>query len=128
MNYKIGDIVEGEITGIQPYGAFVLLEDKEQGLIHVSEIQSGYTKNIHQYLRIGQKVQAKIIDIDDYTQKISLSLRAMETRARNNEHYKKRYFNKRNQYIGFKTIQENLPVWVKIALDDLANKKNKHES
>ena len=44
MDCKIGDIVDGYVTGIQPYGAFVSLDEETQGLIHVSEIQSGYTK------------------------------------------------------------------------------------
>lgn len=77
MGYKIGQIIKGDITGIQPYGAFVSLDNHTQGLIHVSEIQAGFTKNIHQYLEIGQKVQVQIIDIDEYTQKISLSLRTL---------------------------------------------------
>ena len=47
MTYKIGQIIEGKVTGIQPYGAFVSLDNETQGLINVSEVQSGYTKNIH---------------------------------------------------------------------------------
>lgn len=78
MNYRIGEIINGKITGIQPYGAFVSLDDETQGLIHVSEVQSGYTKNIHAILTIGQPVTVQIIDIDEYTKKISLSLRTLE--------------------------------------------------
>ena len=47
MTYKIGQIIKGKITGIQPYGAFVSLDEETQGLIHVSEVQSGYLKSIH---------------------------------------------------------------------------------
>ena len=72
MTYKIGDILEGTVTGIQPYGAFVSLDDETQGLIHVSEIQSGFTKNIHEVLQIGDPVHVQVIDIDEYTKKISL--------------------------------------------------------
>ena len=78
MSYKIGDILEGQITGIQPYGAFVSLDDKTQGLIHISEVQSGYTKNIHDILSVGETVKVQIIDIDEYSQKISLSKRTLE--------------------------------------------------
>lgn len=53
MTYKIGQIIEGKVTGIQPYGAFVSLDNETQGLIHVSEVQSGYTKNIHSLLKVG---------------------------------------------------------------------------
>ncbi|MFZ4356441.1 CvfD/Ygs/GSP13 family RNA-binding post-transcriptional regulator, partial [Enterococcus gallinarum] len=75
MTYKIGQIIEGKVTGIQTYGAFVSLDNETQGLIHVSEVQSGYTKNIHSLLKVGQPVTVQIIDIDEYSKKISLSLR-----------------------------------------------------
>ena len=78
MTYKIGQIIEGKVTGIQPYGAFVSLDNETQGLIHVSEVQSGYTKNIHSLLKVGQPVTVQIIDIDEYSKKISLSLRTLE--------------------------------------------------
>ena len=77
MTYKIGQIIEGKVTGIQPYGAFVSLDNETQGLIHVSEVQSGYTKNIHSLLKVGQPVTVQIIDIDEYSKKISLSLRTL---------------------------------------------------
>lgn len=47
---KIGDKLEGTITGIQPYGAFVELESGVTSLIHISEIRSGYVSNIHDIL------------------------------------------------------------------------------
>ena len=123
MDFKIGDIIEGEISGIQPYGAFVSLNPSTQGLIHVSEIQTGYTKNIHHYLHVGQKVKAQIIDIDDYSKKISLSLRTLDKNTTHSIPYKKKYFTNRNAEIGFKTIEEELPVWVEKALEDLTDKK-----
>ena len=56
---KIGDKLEGTITGIQPYGAFVELESGVTGLIHISEIRSGYVSNIQDILTIGEKVLSK---------------------------------------------------------------------
>ena len=69
MTYKIGQIIEGKVTGIQPYGAFVSLDNETQGLIHVSEVQAGFTKNIHGLLTVGQKVTVQVIDVDEYSQK-----------------------------------------------------------
>ena len=92
MDCKIGDIVDGYVTGIQPYGAFVSLDEETQGLIHVSEIQSGYTKNIQDVLKIGEKVQVQIIDIDEYSQKISLSRRTLEGQFIHTGNRKKRYY------------------------------------
>jgi general stress protein 13 len=119
MNYRIGEIINGKITGIQPYGAFVSLDDETQGLIHVSEVQSGYTKNIHAILTIGQPVTVQIIDIDEYTKKISLSLRTLEKNAPVIPHRRKRYYTNKNKKIGFRTIEEQLPKWIKEALTEL---------
>lgn len=121
MSYKIGDIVTGRVTGIQPYGAFITLEDNTQGLIHVSEIQSGYTKNIAEKLALHQEIRAKIIDIDDYSKKISLSLRVLEKYPVNPPFHKKKYSTNKNKKIGFQTIENSLDEWIKVALEDLTN-------
>lgn len=125
MTYKIGQIIEGTVTGIQPYGAFVSLDSETQGLIHVSEIQSGYTKNIHDVIQVGEKVKVQVIDIDEYSQKISLSRRTLETTYVANRSHRKRYFTNKNKKIGFKSIDEALPVWVTEALEQLQKEKLK---
>ncbi|KAF1305839.1 S1 RNA-binding domain-containing protein [Enterococcus saccharolyticus] len=120
MTYRIGNTLEGTVTGIQPYGAFVSLDDETQGLIHVSEIQSGFTKNIHEVLQVGDSVNVQVIDIDEYTKKISLSRRTLETKFVHTGHRKKRYFTNKNKRIGFRTIDEQLPIWTKEALEMLS--------
>lgn len=125
MDCKIGDIVDGYVTGIQPYGAFVSLDEETQGLIHVSEIQSGYTKNIQDVLKIGEKVKVQIIDIDEYSQKISLSRRTLEGQFIQTGIRKKRYFTNKYKKIGFTTIKEALPYWVKEAMDALLENKSR---
>ena len=49
---KVNDIIEVVVTGIQKYGAFVLINNKYDGLIHISEISSGYVKNINDELML----------------------------------------------------------------------------
>lgn len=125
MDCKIGDILEGLVTGIQPYGAFISLDEETQGLIHVSEVQSGYTKNIQEILEIGERIQVQVIDIDEYSQKISLSRRTLEGQFVQSGIRKKRYFTNKYKKIGFKTIKEALPVWTREAMDLLLTKKSK---
>ncbi len=127
MGYKIGQIIKGEITGIQPYGAFVSLDSHTQGLIHVSEIQAGYTKNIHQFLEIGQKVRVQIIDIDEYTKKISLSLRTLAEYSPVPAYQRKRYFTNRNKNIGFRSIQAQMPKWIEETLHYLSNVRSENQ-
>ena len=61
MQYKVGDIVLGTVSGIQPYGAFIKLDNNEQGLIHISEISSYFVKNITQFVTVGQKIKIKVV-------------------------------------------------------------------
>ncbi|OTP11446.1 general stress protein [Enterococcus sp. 10A9_DIV0425] len=123
MTYRIGQIINGRITGIQPYGAFVSLDEETQGLIHVSEVQSGFTKSIHTLLKVGQPVTVQIIDIDEYSKKISLSLRTLEKKATAIPYRRKRYFTNKNKRIGFATIEEQLPIWITEALYELEQKR-----
>ncbi|WP_313539788.1 CvfD/Ygs/GSP13 family RNA-binding post-transcriptional regulator [Enterococcus sp.] len=125
MSYQIGNIIEGTVTGIQPYGAFVSLDKETQGLIHVSEIQSGFTKNIHEVLQVGQKIRVQIIDIDEYSQKISLSRRTLEPTFVQPPFKRKRYFTNKNKRIGFRTIEEILPVWTSEAKQMLEKESNR---
>lgn len=125
MECKIGEVLEGVITGVQPYGAFVSLGEELQGLIHVSEIQSGYTKNIQDVLQIGEKIQVQVIDIDEYSQKISLSRRTLESQFVLSTPRKKRYFTNKYKKIGFSTLNEALPSWTHEAVTLLLKESKK---
>src|SRR5699024_3919382 len=126
MTYKIGQIIEGRVTGVQSYGVFVALDEATQGLIHISEIQSGYTKNIRELLKVGEKVQVQIIDIDEYTKKISLSKRTMEKQFVRPPYHRKHYFTNKNKKIGFQSIEDNLARWIRDGMILFAaNKENK---
>ena len=78
--YEIGDVLTGKVTGIQPYGAFVALDEQTQGLVHISEITYGFVKEVGEYLSIGQEVEVKVLEIDEAAEKISLSIRALQER------------------------------------------------
>ncbi|MGB3161296.1 S1 domain-containing post-transcriptional regulator GSP13 [Carnobacterium sp.] len=125
MDYKIGMIVEGKITGIQPYGAFVSLDKETQGLIHISECTHGYVKNLNEVLTVGDRMDVVILDIDEYTKKISLSLRALEEQTHFHYHSKKRkYRQEKTEHDGFDTIRKLMPQWIKEAKSDEAKKMN----
>lgn len=127
MNYRIGMVLDGKVTGIQPYGAFVALDDKTQGLIHISECRHGFIDDIRSYLNVGQRVKVMIIDIDEYTQKISLSVRCLEkpfdfeVPTTHSSH--KKYWTNRHVHEGFAPIASRIDGWVKSALEDIAEGK-----
>lgn len=76
--FETGSIVTGKVTGIQPYGAFVALDEQTQGLVHISEITYGYVKDINEHLKVGDEVKVKILSVDEEAGKIGLSIRATE--------------------------------------------------
>lgn len=78
--YELGDVLTGKVTGIQPYGAFVALDDDTQGLVHISEITYGFVKEVGEFLSVGQEVEVKVLEIDEAAEKISLSIRALQER------------------------------------------------
>jgi len=76
-NYQVGDVVEGEITGVVDFGAFMKFNNIGlEGLIHLSEIDWTLVSNPREILKPGDKVTAKIIDIQG--DKISLSLKQLK--------------------------------------------------
>ena len=75
---QVGSIIAGKVTGIQPYGAFVALDENTQGLVHISEITHGYVKNINEHIKVGDEVNVKVLSIDKEAGKIGLSIRATE--------------------------------------------------
>jgi len=74
--YMVGNEVEGEITGIVDFGIFVKIEDGLEGLVHISELDWGLVEDPRKMFKIGQKVYAKIIEINNG--KISLSIKALK--------------------------------------------------
>jgi small subunit ribosomal protein S1 len=74
--YTLGDVVNGEVTGIVDFGVFVKIEDGLEGLVHISEIDWALVENPRLLFRVGEKVKVKIIEIKDG--KISLSLKALK--------------------------------------------------
>lgn len=121
MTYQIGQKVTGTVTGIQPYGAFVKLDETTQGLIHISELKSGVVKNLSDELSVGQQVSAIILDIDQYSQKISLSVRQLslmalaDTPIIKNTNVKRRFWTNYHLDFGFEPIALAMPGWLKEA-------------
>ena len=74
MSLEVGAIVEGEVTGITNFGAFVQLPEGKVGLIHISEVSNVYVKDVHEFLKEHDKVKVKVLSIDARG-KIGLSIK-----------------------------------------------------
>jgi S1 RNA binding domain protein len=77
---EVGAVVEGTVQRITPYGAFLQLEDGKVGLVHISEIDRNYVRNVEEHLRLNDKVQAKVVAIKE-DGKIDLSIKALQDPA-----------------------------------------------
>lgn len=75
--FEIGQILEGKVTGLTNFGAFISLPENKTGMVHISEVSSSYVNDIHDFLKEGQDVKVKIIDISD-AGKISLSIKKVD--------------------------------------------------
>ncbi len=74
MVLEPGKIIEGKVTGITQFGAFVTMENGKTGLIHISEVATEYVKDIKDHLKEGDTVKAKVLSVDK-NGKVSLSVK-----------------------------------------------------
>lgn len=74
MGFEVGSVLEGKVTGITKFGAFVSLPENRSGLVHISEIAYSYVNDVHDHLTEGQTVTVKVIGIDD-NNRINLSIK-----------------------------------------------------
>ena len=77
MEFGVGSIVEGKVTGITKFGAFVSLPGGKSGLVHISEIAYSYVSDVSEFLKEGQEVKVKVIGIDE-SNRINLSIKKAE--------------------------------------------------
>jgi predicted RNA-binding protein with RPS1 domain len=116
---QVGDIIDVTITGIQPYGAFALLPDHSTGLIHISEISDKFVRNIESFVKVGEKITVKVIDIDGIHHQAKLSLKAVYQYKRK---HKRGYRSQRKPIIetpkGFAPLKELLPIWIEAEMKE----------
>ncbi len=76
--FKIGEVVEGEITRITPFGAFARIHDNIEALVHISELSESHIKDPSEVVEVAKKYQFMILNIDEENHKIALSLKAVK--------------------------------------------------
>lgn len=76
--YNVNDVVTVKVAKLMPFGAFLELEPGIEGLVHISQISEKRITKPEEELKIGQKVNAKILDVDEEKKKIELTIRELE--------------------------------------------------
>ena len=111
MSLEVGNKVEGKITGLAKFGAFIDLGNNKTGLVHISEVSDKFVEDINDELKVGQVVTVQILSIDD-NGKIALSMRNREKEAEEKKEqpkpeYKKRETSNRRPSKPFNKKQSN---------------------
>ena len=105
MKFKVGDIITARVSGIQPYGAFVTIDENNVGLIHISEISDKFVRNVGDYVQVDDEIFARVIEVDDENKRYKLTIKNYDYRE-----------GKNNDIVdvnGFTPLAEALPEWMK---------------
>ncbi len=119
MKYEKGKIIKGHVTGIENYGIFVGLDDYYSGLIHISEISECYIRNINDYVKVGETIKTKIVDIDEENYQMKLSIKNVDYKM---NHRKKVKIVETPS--GFTPLKDNLDGWIAKRLEEDEKNKN----
>jgi general stress protein 13 len=113
--YKKGQIVKCNITGVENYGIFVNLDNYYSGLIHISEISKDFVKNVNDYGEVGETIYVKILDVDEKLNQVKLSIKDIDYRIKNNN--KNKGIKEIGQ--GFGKLEDNLQKWIDEKLKEI---------
>lgn len=75
--YPIDSIVKGTVVRITSFGAFVALEPGIDGLVHISEVSNKFVSKVEEAVKVGQEIEALVLDVDPEEKRISLSIKAL---------------------------------------------------
>ena len=131
MQFEVGSITEGSITGIKNFGAFVELQNGKTGLVHISEISNAFVKEIKDYLKEGDKVKVKVINVSPEG-RVELSIKQASggsVAADTKSNFIKREEPKvKNSVSMANKFEDMMNKFKKLSDEKLANFKNKVES
>lgn len=114
---KVNDIIEVVVTGIQKYGVFVLINGKYDGLIHISEISTGYVRNINDYVKIKDKIYAQVVEVDEENKKYKLSIKNIDYRNGG------KILNNGDIITnGFEPLKDHLDLWINEKIKEIMDK------
>ncbi|MGY2712078.1 S1 RNA-binding domain-containing protein [Thermostichus sp. MS-CIW-28] len=76
--YTSGQVVEGKVSGLKPFGVFVDLEEGVTGLLHIKQVSQSFVASLPDLFKPGQRIKAVVIDVDEAKGRMALSLRVLE--------------------------------------------------
>ncbi|GAB7387203.1 S1 domain-containing RNA-binding protein [Bacillaceae bacterium] len=116
MSIEVGSKLEGKVTGITHFGAFVELPNGQTGLVHISEIADNYVRDVHDFLNINDIVTVKVINVES-NGKIGLSIKQAKERHSH-----------RSRHAAGSSFEDKLSKFLKESEDRLASLRRHTES
>lgn len=113
--YKVGKIVKGNITGIEKYGIFVNLDNFYSGLIHISEVSNDFVKDINKFGQVGETIFVKVLEVDENTNHVKLSIKDINYRATRRSTMSKIH----EEGTGFLPLMNSLNGWIEKKLKEI---------
>lgn len=137
MSIEVGSKLQGKVTGITNFGAFVELPDGSTGLVHISEVADNYVKDINDHLKVGDQVEVKVINVEK-DGKIGLSIKKAKDRpeapqrshSHSNSHSQRPRQNRSNERNAprAETFETKMAKFLKDSEDRLTSLKRHTES
>lgn len=115
--YKVGNVITGCVTGIEKYGIFVGLDEYYSGLVHISEISDGFVKDVADYVKLGETILVKVIDVNDDECHVKLSIKDIDYRIED-----KKLKKIEETGSGFQILKDHLDSWMEEKTTEI-NKK-----
>ena len=118
--FKVGEIIKVIVIGSQHYGIFIKSLDDESysGLIHISEISNDFVKDVNKFAKLNDIIYAKILDVDNETKHLKLSIKATLPKTRFKHSYTK--IKSDEKHADFSCLEERLNGWI---IEQLKEKK-----
>jgi S1 RNA binding domain protein len=129
MSIEIGSVVEGVVTGITNFGAFVELPGGKVGLIHISEVADVYVRDVKDFLKEQDKVKVKVLSVDERG-KIGLSIKQLQAPAGNAQSPRRAHANDNRRPNKFNALsfEDKLSKFLKDSDERLTDLKRNTES
>ena len=126
MSIEVGTKLQGKVTGITKFGAFVQLSDGVTGLVHISEIADNYVKDVNDHLKLEDTVTVKVINVDK-NGKIGLSIKQASDKPASGGHRKggRRPYKPRPNALSF---EEKMSRFLKDSEERMSSLKKNTES
>ncbi|HEY4554029.1 MAG TPA: S1 domain-containing RNA-binding protein [Bacillaceae bacterium] len=128
MSIEVGSKLQGKVTGITHFGAFVELPEGSTGLVHISEVADNYVKDINEHLKVGDQVLVKVLNVEK-DGKIGLSIRKAKDQPPAQSHSNQRpRHNRANDFRTKESFEQKMNRFLKESEDRLSSLKRNTES